>query len=40
MQHPVRQPNGEDRQTISRLIENMPTRKGFKNFFQKNVAAL
>jgi len=39
-QQPVRQPNGEERQTISRQIEKMPTRKGFKDFFQKNVAAL
>jgi len=30
----------EDKQTILRLIEKMLTNKKFKDFFQKNVAAL
>jgi hypothetical protein len=30
----------EDKQTIFRLIEKMLTNKKFKDFFQKNVAAL
>ena len=36
----VQQLDEEDRQTIFRLIEKMLTNKKFKDFFQKNVAAL
>jgi len=36
----LQQLDEEDRQTIFRLIEKMLTNKKFKDFFQKNVAAL
>ena len=36
----IQQLDEEDRQTIFRLIEKMLTNKKFKDFFQKNVAAL
>ena len=36
----IQQLNEEDKQTIFRLIEKMLTNKKFKEFFQKNVAAL
>jgi transcriptional regulator with XRE-family HTH domain len=36
----IQQLDEEDKQTIVRLIEKMLTNKKFKDFFQKNVAAL
>jgi len=36
----IQQLDEEDKQTILRLIEKMVTNKKFKEFFQKNVAAL
>jgi hypothetical protein len=36
----IEQLDEEDKQTIFRLIEKMLTNKKFKEFFQKNVAAL
>ena len=36
----IQQLDDEDKQTIFRLIEKMLTNKKFKEFFQKNVAAL
>jgi hypothetical protein len=36
----IQQLDAEDRQTIFRLIEKMLTNKKFKEFFQKNAAAL
>lgn len=36
----IQQLEDEDRQTIFKLIETMLTKKKFKDFFQKNVAAL
>ena len=36
----IQQLDNEDKQTILRLIEKMLTNKKFKDFFQKNVAAL
>lgn len=36
----IQQLDEEDKQTILRLIEKMLTNKKFKDFFQKNVAAL
>jgi len=36
----LQQLDEEDRQTIFRLIEKMLTNKKFKDFIQKNVAAL
>lgn len=36
----IQQLDEEDKQTIFRLIEKMLTNKKFKDFFQKNVAAL
>ena len=36
----IQQLDDEDKQTILRLIEKMLTNKKFKDFFQKNVAAL
>jgi len=36
----IQQLEDEDRQTIFKLIDKMLTNKKFKNFFQKNVAAL
>jgi hypothetical protein len=36
----IEQLDEEDKQTIFRLIEKMLTNKKFKDFFQKNVAAL
>ncbi len=36
----IQQFDEEDKQTIFRLIEKMLTKKKFKDFFQKNVAAL
>ena len=36
----IQQLDDEDKQTIFRLIEKMLTNKKFKDFFQKNVAAL
>jgi hypothetical protein len=36
----IQQLDAEDRQTIFRLIEKMLTHKKFKEFFQKNAAAL
>lgn len=36
----IQQLDEEDRQTIFRLIEKMLPNKKFKDFFQKNVAAL
>lgn len=36
----IQQFDEEDKQTILRLIEKMLTNKKFKDFFQKNVAAL
>jgi len=36
----LQQLDEEDRQTIFRLIEKMLNNKKFKDFFQKNVAAL
>lgn len=36
----IQQLDEEDKQTIFRLIEKMLTNKKFKEFFQKNVAAL
>ncbi len=36
----IQQLEEEDRQTIFRLIDKMLTNKKFKEFFQKNVAAL
>lgn len=36
----IQQLGKEDKQTIFRLIEKMLTNKKFKDFFQKNVAAL
>ena len=36
----IQQLDEEDRQTIFRLIEKMLTNKKFKDFFQKNIAAL
>jgi len=38
--HIIQQLDEEDRQTIFRLIEKMLTNKKFKDFIQKNVAAL
>jgi hypothetical protein len=36
----IEQLDEDDKQTIFRLIEKMPANKKFKEFFQKNVAAL
>ena len=36
----IQQLDEEDKQTIFRIIEKMLTNKKFKEFFQKNVAAL
>jgi len=36
----IQQLEDEDRQTIFKLINKMLTNKKFKDFFQKNVAAL
>ncbi|GGZ38232.1 hypothetical protein GCM10007049_34420 [Echinicola pacifica] len=36
----IQQLEDEDRQTIFKLIDKMLTNKKFKDFFQKNVAAL
>lgn len=36
----IQQLDDEDKQTIFRLIEKMLTNKKFKDFFQKNIAAL
>jgi transcriptional regulator with XRE-family HTH domain len=36
----IQQLDEEDRQTIFRLIDKMLTNKKFKDFFQKNIAAL
>ena len=36
----IQQLDEEDKQTIFRLIEKMPTNKKIKDFFKKNVAAL
>jgi transcriptional regulator with XRE-family HTH domain len=36
----IQQLDAEDKQTIFRLIEKMLTNKKFKDFFQKNMAAL
>jgi hypothetical protein len=36
----IQQLDEEDRQTIFRLIEKILTNKKFKDFFQKNAAAL
>jgi len=36
----LQQLDEEDRQTIFRLLEKMLTNKKFKDFFQKNLAAL
>lgn len=36
----IQQLDEEDRQTIFRLIDKMLTNKKFKDFFQKNMAAL
>lgn len=36
----IRQLDEEDKQTIFKLIDKMLTNKKFKDFFQKNVAAL
>jgi len=36
----IQQLDEEDKQTIFRIIEKMLTNKQFKDFFQKNVAAL
>ncbi|WP_232835098.1 transcriptional regulator [Pleomorphovibrio marinus] len=36
----IQQTEEEDRQTIFKLIDKMLTNKKFKDFFQKNVAAL
>ena len=36
----IQQLDEEDKHTIFRLIEKMLTNKKFKDFFQKNVAAL
>jgi hypothetical protein len=36
----IQQLEEDDKQTIFRLIEKMLTNKKFKEFFQKNVAAL
>ena len=36
----IQQLDDEDKQTILRLIDKMLTNKKFKDFFQKNVAAL
>jgi hypothetical protein len=36
----IEQLDEDDKQTIFRLIEKMLTNKKFKEFFQKNVAAL
>ena len=36
----IQQLDEEDKQTILRLIDKMLTNKKFKDFFQKNVAAL
>ena len=36
----IQQLDDEDRQTIFKLIDKMLTNKKFKDFFQKNVAAL
>lgn len=36
----IQQLDEEDKQTIFRLIDKMLTNKKFKDFFQKNVAAL
>ena len=36
----IQQLDEEDKQTFFRLIEKMLTNKKFKDFFQKNVAAL
>jgi hypothetical protein len=36
----IQQSDEEDKQTIFLLIEKMLTKKKFKEFFQKNVAAL
>lgn len=36
----IQQLEEEDRQTIFKLIDKMLTNKKFKDFFQKNVAAL
>jgi len=36
----IQQLDDEDKQTIFHLIEKMLTNKKFKDFFQKNVAAL
>jgi hypothetical protein len=37
---PIQQLEDEDRQTIFKLIDKMLTNKKFRDFFQKNVAAL
>jgi len=36
----IQQLDEEDKQTILKLIDKMLTNKKFKDFFQKNVAAL
>jgi len=36
----IQQLEDEDRQTIFKLIDKILTNKKFKDFFQKNVAAL
>ena len=36
----IQQLEEEDKQTIFKLIDKMPTNKKFKDFFNKNIAAL
>ena len=36
----IQQLDEDDKQTIFKLIDKMPTNKKFKDFFQNNVAAL
>jgi transcriptional regulator with XRE-family HTH domain len=36
----IQQLDDDDKQTIFRLVEKMLTNKKFKDFFQKNIAAL
>jgi len=36
----IQELDDEDKQTIFRLIDKMLTNKKFKDFFQKNIAAL
>jgi len=37
---PTKEKEEDDKQTIFKLIDKMLTNKKFKDFFQKNVAAL